>query len=240
MTEKNSKDDCESDDETEIQLQYKVVILGDGAVGKTSICKKFVENHFANSYKQTVGLDFFVKRMILTSPKNEKYKIALQIWDIGGQSVGSKMLKRYIHGSNFILFAYDITNHTTFDNMEDWLGIVQETFKDSPNKMPMGGIVGNKWDLTHMQSVKPIKHKKFVDQHKFKSYYVSAKTGDGLSAMFYHIASELSGIKMSKTDLEAHTKVVTAGIINHEQNDPTEKKFNQILKDSDKKDCILL
>jgi len=54
----------DSDDEPE-QLQYKIILLGDGAVGKTSIAMRFTEDHFAQAYKQTIGLDFFVKRLSL-------------------------------------------------------------------------------------------------------------------------------------------------------------------------------
>ena len=54
----------DSDDEPE-QLQYKVILLGDGAVGKTSIAMRFTEDYFAKQYKQTIGLDFFIKRMVL-------------------------------------------------------------------------------------------------------------------------------------------------------------------------------
>ena len=58
---KNMED---SDDEPE-QLQYKLILLGDGAVGKTSIAMRFTEDYFAKQYKQTIGVDFFIKRMVL-------------------------------------------------------------------------------------------------------------------------------------------------------------------------------
>lgn len=69
----------DSDDEPE-NLQYKVVVLGNGTVGKTSIIMRFCEDYFAKSYKQTIGVDFFVKR--LEMPGN--LYVALQVWDIGG------------------------------------------------------------------------------------------------------------------------------------------------------------
>ena len=67
------------DDENFTQKQFKFVIVGDGAVGKTSICHRFVEDHFANSYKQTIGLDFFVKRILMNNPNGGKCQIALQL-----------------------------------------------------------------------------------------------------------------------------------------------------------------
>ncbi len=59
----------DSDDEEVEQLQYKIVILGDGAVGKTSIISRFCDDHFAKQYKQTIGVDFFLKRIVLPGGK---------------------------------------------------------------------------------------------------------------------------------------------------------------------------
>lgn len=58
-------DGSSDDDDGNVQLQYKVVVLGDGAVGKTSICHRFTDDNFEKSYKQTVGLDFFIKQVVL-------------------------------------------------------------------------------------------------------------------------------------------------------------------------------
>ena len=55
--------DSESDDDEPENLQYKIVVLGNGTVGKTSIIMRFCEDYFARSYKQTIGVDFFVKRL---------------------------------------------------------------------------------------------------------------------------------------------------------------------------------
>ena len=90
----------DSEDEPE-QLQYKVILLGDGAVGKTSIAMRFTEDHFAKAYKQTIGLDFFIKRLVLPG----EVHVALQIWDIGGQTIGGKMIGNYIYGAQ-------VWNHT--------------------------------------------------------------------------------------------------------------------------------
>ena len=86
-------DECDDEDDEDIEkMQFKVILLGDGAVGKTSIAKRFAEDQFSQIYKQTVGVDFFIRRLKLPP----KYHIALQIWDIGGQSIGSRMLSNYM------------------------------------------------------------------------------------------------------------------------------------------------
>jgi Ras-related protein Rab-28 len=119
---------------------YQVVVVGDGAAGKTSLCMRFCENNFAKQYKQTIGLDFFIKRLLLP---NETH-VTLQIWDIGGQSIGSKMLSKYVFGADAILFLYDLTNKESFKNIEDWLDLIKKTFPDTP---PVMALLGNKCTL---------------------------------------------------------------------------------------------
>mmetsp|Transcript_58184 Transcript_58184/g.96460 ORF Transcript_58184/g.96460 Transcript_58184/m.96460 type:complete len:244 (+) Transcript_58184:69-800(+) len=233
--------DTNDDDDNDIltQKQFKFVVLGDGAVGKTSICHRFVEDHFANSYKQTIGLDFFVKRLTMNDPSGGKIQIALQLWDIGGQSVSSKMITKYIHGANAILLVYDITNHDSFENIRDWLAIAKQSITQTQTP-PYMVLVGNKYDLQHLKTVKVVRHKELCDKEKLESCYASAKTGDGLHTMFYHITAKVAGIKISKTELETEMKVVSADIIDHEQNDPAQKTFQQRLDAEKKKDCIVL
>ena len=86
------------------------------------------------------------------------------------------------------------------------------------------------------------KHKELCDKEELESCYVSAKTGDGLHTMFYHIAANVAGFRISKTELETEMRVMAANIIDHEQNDPTEKTFKQRLEEERKNrnDCVLL
>ena len=135
----SSTKEIDSDQEEDvISYQFKVILLGDGAVGKTSIAMRFSENKFSQTYKQTVGVDFFMRRINLHC----NTQIALQMWDIGGQSIGSKMITNYISGANAILLCYDITNYESFANLEDWLRLVMRTFQQST--LPYLALVGNK------------------------------------------------------------------------------------------------
>ena len=201
----------DSEDEPE-QLQYKVIILGDGAVGKTSIAMRFTEDHFAKAYKQTIGLDFFIKRLVLPGD----VQVALQIWDIGGQTIGGKMIGNYIYGAQAVLLCYDVTNYSSFANLEDWFRLVRRTFSGGAT-MPYLALVGNKMDLNHMRGVKLEKHTQFADENDMASFFMSAKTGDSVAQCFYRVASELSGVVLTKPELEVASKVVKAQIINPPQ-----------------------
>lgn len=93
----NNASSSEEEEDPE-NLQYKIVVLGNGTVGKTSLISRFCQDSFARSYKQTIGLDFFVKRVEL--PGN--IQVTMQVWDIGGQSIFSKMITTYIYEANAV------------------------------------------------------------------------------------------------------------------------------------------
>jgi Ras-related protein Rab-28 len=177
---------------------FQVILLGDGTVGKTSICHRFTNDTFQREYKQTIGLDFFLKRFELEGD----VQVALQVWDIGGQSIGSKMLANYIYGSHAIIFAYDCTNFQSFTNVEDWCKLVDQVFvgKSAPSMV----LMANKVDMGHLRAVSVQKHTQFVNERNMTSYFVSAKTGDNISPAFFTIASNLAGVPVKKTHLEAN------------------------------------
>jgi Ras-related protein Rab-28 len=203
----------DSDDEEPQAMQYKVILLGDGAVGKTSIAMRFSQDHFAQSYKQTIGVDFFMKRLGLPGGP----QVALQIWDIGGQSIGGKMIGNYIYGAHAVLLCYDITNYQSFQDLEDWYRLVRRTFGSEP--MPYVALVGNKTDLSHIRTVRPNKHAQFCDENETHSFFLSAKNGENVNTCFFRVAASLAGVAMSKPEIESTTTVVTAEIINHQRHD---------------------
>eukprot|EP01041_Mallomonas_annulata_P008219 gene8219-16896_t len=167
-----SKTSDNDEDEDFEQLQYKVILLGDGAVGKTSIAARFADDNFSQIYKQTIGVDFFIRRLILPPSKH----IALQIWDIGGQSIGSKMITNYISGANAVLLCYDITNYESFANLEDC---------------------------------------RFATENEMHAFLMSAKSGDQVRQAFTKIAASLSGVYVSKADMDMGATVIPAQIVNH-------------------------
>ena len=236
MSIKDQVDQSSSDDNEPENLQYKVILLGNGTVGKTSIINRFWEDYFAKSYKQTIGVDFYVKRLSLP----ENIYTALQVWDIGGQSIFGKMISTYIYEANAVIFWYDVTNHQSFTDLEDWHQLVTKTFEGK--EMPLMALMGNKIDLNHMQAVKTEEHNQFASENSFQSFYVSAKTGDQVSAWFFKIAADLSGVKVDKNIIEIQQKVVTADILNYMQNEADLQeaeeeiaKAKQMKQDSKKK-----
>ncbi|KAM9238144.1 ras-related protein Rab-28 isoform 1-T1 [Dugong dugon] len=193
-----------SDSEEESQdRQLKIVVLGDGTSGKTSLATCFAQETFGKQYKQTIGLDFFLRRITLPGNLN----VTLQVWDIGGQTIGGKMLDKYIYGAQGILLVYDVTNYQSFENLEDWYSVVKKVSEESETQ-PLVALVGNKIDLEHMRTVKPEKHLRFCQENGFSSHFVSAKTGDSVFLCFQKVAAEILGIKLNKAEIEQSQVII--------------------------------
>ncbi|MEE6462487.1 hypothetical protein FKM82_001609 [Ascaphus truei] len=169
---------------------------------------RFAQESFGKQYKQTVGLDFFLKRITLPGNLN----VTLQVWDIGGQTIGGKMLDKYIYGTQGVLLVYDITNYQSFENLEDWYTMVKKVTEESEIQ-PFVALVGNKIDLEHMRTVKADKHQRFCQENGLGSYFVSAKTGDSVFLCFQRVAAEILGIKLNKAEIEQSQVIILPGCI---------------------------
>ena len=227
----------EEDDEEDdlIKVQYKVILLGDGAVGKTSIAMRYAEDKFQQTYKQTVGVDFHMRRLHLPP----KHQVAVQLWDIGGQSIASKMVGNYVSGAHAVMLCYDITNSESFANLEDWYRIVLRKFEGG--NLPHVALVGNKCDLRHMTAVGQESHAKFAQEHDMSSHFVSARNGDNVAAAFTSIAAKLAGVPVVPNLHETFSSVVPAQIIDSQRHDPNvnEGKVPEYSKGRNYRNCSI-
>ena len=132
------------EEESSYELLYKVIIVGDTAVGKSNILSRYVKDEFSSNSKSTVGVELGIKFLKI---KNTKTKI--QIWDTAGQERYRAITSSYFKGSNGCFIVYDITNEASFNNIENWYEQIQkETSKDIPIL-----LVGNKCDLEDERKV---------------------------------------------------------------------------------------
>jgi small GTP-binding protein len=120
---------------------FKILLLGDASVGKTSFTKRYCYNIFNPSERLTIGVDFHVKTIDLKGKK-----IKLQIWDVGGEERFRFLLPTYCLGANAAFLLYDITRIATLDNIPEWTSIVRQ--KGGP--IPIM-LVGAKLDLAREQ-----------------------------------------------------------------------------------------
>ncbi len=126
---------------TTYDFTFKILLLGDASVGKTSFTKRYCYNIFNPSERLTIGVDFHVKTIELNNQR-----IKLQIWDVGGEERFRFLLPTYCLGANAAFLLYDITRPSTLDNISEWITIVKQ--KGGP--IPIM-LVGAKIDLEKTQ-----------------------------------------------------------------------------------------
>jgi len=124
---------------------FKLLLLGDASVGKTSFTKRYCYNIFNPSERLTIGVDFHVKTIEIEY-KGETKKIKLQIWDIGGEERFRFLLPTYCLGANAAFLLYDITRPSTLENIPEWTTIVRQKGGAIPIM-----LVGAKIDLAPEQ-----------------------------------------------------------------------------------------
>jgi len=182
-----------------------LALVGDGTVGKSSITQVFVKDGFSPVYRQTLGVDFLEKKCSLRGDM----AVSVRLRDIGGQSISSSNLDKYISGADGVFLVYDTTNADSFNNLDDWLTMVR---KHCPPKSRLY-LLGNKIDLMSSRQVSEDAHKKFaIDESLGGHMLVSAKSGEQLMRGFYRAMMEICDLPVTEADLAAHDKVLSAAV----------------------------
>ncbi|GMS95700.1 hypothetical protein PENTCL1PPCAC_17875 [Pristionchus entomophagus] len=192
-------------DQHQKERLLKVVVCGDGASGKTSLCLRFAHETFDGDYHQTLGLDFFIRRIILPG----EVGVTLQVWDVGGQSIASSMIDKYLHGADAIIIVYDITNTASFEGAREWNESVKKMLKNS-QVLPALALVGNKIDLESKRQVKMDTHNRYAVEQDMGSFYTSARTGDSVSLIFKQMTAQVMKIPMPKAELDKEVVPIVA------------------------------
>ncbi len=165
---------------------FKVVVLGEGAVGKTAIVTRFSHGFFRTDYKTTIGSQFAVKNIEVPNTLGEVMTVKLQIWDVAGQSRFQILRPMYYRGSNGGLLVYDVSRRRTFMLLEEW---IDELRKAIGKEIPLV-LVANKTDLPD-RVVEPKEGREFADAHGMPYVESSAKTGEGVIDIFEQLGTTL-------------------------------------------------
>ncbi len=174
---------------------WKIVLIGDGAVGKTSIRKRYLGENFSGNYQMTIGADFAVNEDTIGWKK-----VKFVIWDLAGQPRFHEIRRSFYRGCQGALVVFDLTNKNSFDNLGHW---INEVWKNSPKGPIPFVIVGNKADLRQMgissiannlveeitTNISQETHKKFG--FGTKSVITSAKTGENIREAFRLLAIQI-------------------------------------------------
>ena len=107
------------------KIQKKVIVIGEGGVGKTTLLHRSVSNIFVDSTKMTIGTDFFMKKIENIDDKNVN-QIILLLWDFAGQERFRFILKDYIKGAKGVILCFDLTRSSTLQKLYDWIDLLKE------------------------------------------------------------------------------------------------------------------
>ena len=161
---------------------YKILILGESNVGKTSILLRYINDTFDESAISTCGVDVKCKYVSF-----DNKKIKMNIWDTAGQERFRGLAKNYFRGAHGFIFVYDITNKESFDKLKGWMKDAKEKIENDYKMI----IVGNKKDCEDKRQIDFQTLKEFGEVKQINYFEVSAKTGEGIEQIFNDFVIEL-------------------------------------------------
>ncbi len=157
----------------------KAVVVGDAAVGKTSLLVRYVKGIFNPTYILTIGVAFHVKDIVVS-----EHVLRMQIWDSGGQERFGPIRGLYYRGAKGVLVVYDRANETSFDRVPFWLNEVRK----GAGKVPIV-LVGNKADLP--AQITPEQGREFAKTHSLIFVETSAKDDINTNSAFFELAKSI-------------------------------------------------
>ena len=165
--------------EDQYDFIFKVLLLGNSDVGKSSIILRYVDQMWSDTFVPTIGVDFKVK----TVQVNNK-KIKMQIWDTAGQERFRTVISSYFRGSHGLFLIYDITNRDSFKNLENWLSEIEEHASKNVLKI----LIGNKCDLENDREIKTEEGQAFANRNGMQFMETSAKMNTNINESFETLA----------------------------------------------------
>ncbi|CAD8079644.1 unnamed protein product [Paramecium sonneborni] len=165
---------------------FKIVLVGDTRVGKSNTLTRFAFDKFEEGHKITIGVEFAQKNVQING--NE---IKLAIWDTCGAEQYRALTKIYYQGAAGALLIFDITDRSSFDNLDKWLKDIE---LNTQSIVIM--LVANKIDIQDQRKVSKQEAAQFAFEHKLAYLETSAKDGTGIQQAFEQLATEI--VKLSQ------------------------------------------
>ncbi|XP_064946419.1 ras-related protein RABC2a [Musa acuminata AAA Group] len=163
---------------------FKILLIGDSGVGKSSLLVSFISNHLADDLSPTIGVDFKIKHLAVGDEK-----LKLTIWDTAGQERFRTLTSSYYRGSQGIILVYDVTKRETFTNLADvW---VKEVELYSTNRNCVKVLVGNKVDKEADRMVTREEGISFANEYGCLFIECSAKTRANVEKCFEELALKI-------------------------------------------------
>ena len=200
------------------EVRYKLIVIGDELVGKTSILNRFKNNQFNAIYEPTVGLEFQSIPILI-----DDQSVNLLLYDVSGHQKFRSLIPLYASDVNIILLIYDISKTESFNNIDKWFSFLNNINKNEV----IFALVGNKSDLDYNRKVKIEDAEKYAKEHNFIFQEVSAMNGDGIQELFMNklleqIRTQL--IQKGKNPLEDEEEKLKVNLKNNENKNNSKNK----------------
>ena len=172
-------------------ISKKICLLGDFAVGKTSLVRRFVYDRFEDKYMSTIGVKVSRKSLVVAGERasdggsghGTPVEMSLLIWDLAGSEEFDRVRASYVRGAAGAILVCDLTRRQTFDSLPQYLTDLTAVVPDV-----RVAVVGNKSDLVDEQALSPEELTTFAAQLEAPAYVTSAKSGAHVDDMFRHLA----------------------------------------------------
>ncbi|KEG13048.1 small G-protein [Trypanosoma grayi] len=158
----------------------KVIVVGDGNVGKTSMLRRFVKGEFLSQYKRTIGAEFMEKNVFL---RYSNTTVKLMLWDTAGQEVFNSLTQAYYRGAGAAILAFSTVDKDSFMNMGNW----KKNVENVCGPIPMV-LCQTKFDLAHEAAITNEEAEQLAIQLQLPFFRVSTKDDFNVTQLFEYTA----------------------------------------------------
>ncbi|XP_057778577.1 ras-related protein RABA3-like [Salvia miltiorrhiza] len=194
MNQEMSGGDAEAE---KIAYVFKVVVIGDSAVGKTQLLSRFAKNEFCLDSKSTIGVEFQTRTVTISSKL-----VKAQIWDTAGQERYRAVTSAYYRGALGAMLVYDVTKRQSFDHVARWVDELRAHADTSIVIM----LIGNKADLLDSRAVPAEDALEFAQTQNLFFFETSALSGENVEPAFLKLLQEIHDV-VSKKALDSSNLV---------------------------------
>ena len=185
-----------SENEEYYNMLFKIVLVGDSSVGKTNLFLRYIKNEFDPQTKATIGVEFGTKII-----KINNYNIKIQIWDTAGQERYKSITSAYYKGAQGAFLVYDITNKSSFLNIDKWI----RDLKNNGDEKIVLFLIGNKNDLNDDRVIDTNEEKNKAKENKMFFLETSAKNNDNVNNAFDEIINNIFDVYKNLIEEEENT-----------------------------------
>jgi Ras-related protein Rab-23 len=168
--------------EQDMEVSLKVIIVGNGKVGKTSMLTRFAKGLMTEQYKKTIGTDFMEKEIVLGSSGET---VRLMLWDTAGQEMFAGLTRNYYRGSGAVVYVFSTIDHESFTQITRWKDKVENECGEL-----VSVLVQNKVDLLDEAKVTSEEAENLAKELGMKLYRTSVKDNLHVNEVFEHVAEQ--------------------------------------------------